>query len=50
LIPGCVWAEAGSMDLMSFKLVFLWTDLALWGLFFGLLAYGWTLRSHVPRR
>ncbi|MFY7866784.1 ABC transporter permease [Roseateles sp.] len=29
---------------MSFKLVFLWTDLALWGLFFGLLAYGWRLR------
>ena len=35
---------------MAFKLVLLWTDAALWGLLFGLCAYGWRVRRHAHLR
>src|SRR5262245_40025477 len=35
---------------MGFKLVFLWTDLALWVLFAALAAYGWNVSRQPPLR
>ena len=35
---------------MGFKLVFLWTDLALWVLFAALAGYGWNVSRQPPLR
>src|SRR5262245_59377138 len=35
---------------MGFKLVFLWTDLALWALFAALAGYGWSVLRQPPLR